>query len=120
MLLVYLIVWLNIFQYKNVQYLVLFFGDIVMRKMINDCGVYILMLFDIYFIFVSYKSIIFVVVNFVKKYIVIIVIVKCFINVCFMYIWRIGIVNGICYKLKKKFCLVKNGICYEYKKYFSW
>lgn len=65
------------------------------------------MLFNIYFIFVSYKSIIFVVVNFVKKYIVIIVIVKCFINVCFMYIWRIGIVNNICYKFKKSFVWLK-------------
>lgn len=52
MLLVYFIMWLNIFYNKNVQDLVLFFEDIVIRKMINDCGVYILMLFNIYFIFV--------------------------------------------------------------------
>lgn len=37
-LLVYLTVWLNTFQQKNVQYLALLFGDIVMRKMINDRG----------------------------------------------------------------------------------
>lgn len=37
-LLVYLTVWLNTFQHKNVQDLALLFGDIVMRKMINDRG----------------------------------------------------------------------------------
>lgn len=37
-LLVYLTVWLNTFQHKNVQDLALLFWDIVMRKMINDRG----------------------------------------------------------------------------------
>lgn len=119
-LLVYLTVWLNTFQHKIVQDLALLFGDIVMRKMINDRGAYILMLLDIHFTFVSHKSITFVAVNSAKKYIAITVIAKCSINACPMYTRRIGTVNNICHKFKKKFCLVKNGICYEYKKYFSW
>lgn len=50
-LLVYLTVWLNTFQHKNVQDLALLFEDIVIRKMINDRGAYILMLLNIHFTF---------------------------------------------------------------------